>query len=206
MPRSEPFEAHADRYDRWFEQHEADYRAELAALEPLVADVGPGLEVGVGTGRFAAPLGVEIGLDPARAALSLAHTRGVEPVRGVAERLPFADGRFRTVLVVTTVCFVDDLRESVQEARRVLRTDGSLVLGSIDRDSPLGQQYESRKQSNSFFRAAMVRTTEEILERLAGAGFDVERTVQTLFSDAPQDAVREGHGERSFVGISATPD
>ncbi len=29
MPRIEPFEAHAERYDAWFEHHQASYVSEL---------------------------------------------------------------------------------------------------------------------------------------------------------------------------------
>ena len=36
MPRIEPFEAHAERYDAWFERHQASYVSELLALRPFV--------------------------------------------------------------------------------------------------------------------------------------------------------------------------
>lgn len=206
MPRSEPFEAHADRYDDWFEAHETEYRAELAALEPLVPDASPGLEVGVGTGRFAAPLDVELGLDPAAAALDRARERGIEPVLGLAEHLPFAPDGLATVLLVTTVCFVDDIERSFREARRVLGPDGTLVLGYIDRERPLGKQCEAKRESNPFYRAATFKTTAEIRADLDEAGFAVDRTVQTLFEEGPRAEVREGSGEGSFVGIAATPD
>jgi SAM-dependent methyltransferase len=206
MPRSEPFETHADRYDEWFEAHEAEYRAELAALEPLVPAASPGLEVGVGTGRFAGPLEIGLGLDPAAAALDRARERGIEPVRGVAEQLPVSNDRLATVLLVTTVCFVDDLARSFREAGRVLQSDGSLVLGYIDRDSPLGERYADKQDSNPFYRAATFKTTDEILETLEATGFAVDRIHQTLFEDQPRDAIKEGYGEGSFVGIAATPD
>jgi hypothetical protein len=55
MPRIEPFEAHAERYEAWFERHPAAYASELLALRPFVPLSGRGLEIGVGSGRFAAP-------------------------------------------------------------------------------------------------------------------------------------------------------
>ncbi len=61
---------HFDRtwndYDQWFNEHQALYETELAALR-LAVPTGAGLEIGVGTGRFAAPLRVRYGLDPAGA-------------------------------------------------------------------------------------------------------------------------------------------
>jgi len=205
MPLTEPFEAHTDRYDRWFDAHEAEYRAELAALERVLpTDRSPGLEVGVGTGRFAAPLDVGVGLDPAPATLELARERGVAPVVGVGEWLPFRDGAFGVVLMVTTVCFVEDLGASFREARRVLRPDGALVLGYVDRESPLGRRYEARREENPFYRDADFKTTDDILDTLGRTGFEATRSVQTLFPDAT-DEIREGHGEGSFVAIAASP-
>ena len=42
-------------YDKWFDTHKALYQSKLAALRKVVHS-GTGLEIGVGTGRFAAPL------------------------------------------------------------------------------------------------------------------------------------------------------
>lgn len=58
------FEKTWKSYDEWFESHQALYLTELVALEKAVPS-GLGLEIGVGTGRFAAPLKARFGLDPA---------------------------------------------------------------------------------------------------------------------------------------------
>src|SRR5690606_12014330 len=73
-----PFEAHHERYEEWFEAHRAAYVSELLALRQFVPWEGHGLEIGVGTGRFAGPLGVPVGLDPSDAMLSRAAARGIE--------------------------------------------------------------------------------------------------------------------------------
>lgn len=64
MPLVTPFDALHDRYELWFEEHEAACVSELLALRAFVPREGRGLDIGVGTGRFAAPLGVQVGLDP----------------------------------------------------------------------------------------------------------------------------------------------
>jgi hypothetical protein len=56
MPRTAPFVAQHERYERWFDEHAAAYVSELLALRPMVPARGRGLEIGVGTARFAAPL------------------------------------------------------------------------------------------------------------------------------------------------------
>ncbi|MEF8853408.1 MAG: class I SAM-dependent methyltransferase [Haloarculaceae archaeon] len=208
MPKSEPFERHTDRYEDWFETHEAAYRSELDALDRLVPEPGSGVEVGVGTARFAAPLGIEVGVDPAWGMLARARERGIDAVRGVAEALPFGDGAFDTVLIVTTICFVDDIPETLTEARRVLDPDGALVLGYIDRDSPVGRIYREKQAENPFYREATFVSTDELVDELEAAGFAEFEFVQTVYDwpgdvDGPQP-VEPGYGEGSFVGIRAS--
>jgi ubiquinone/menaquinone biosynthesis C-methylase UbiE len=120
VPRIAPFESHHRRYEAWFGKHEAAYISELLALRPFVPWEGRGIEIGVGSGRFAAPLGVQVGLGPSRAMLSYAAARGIEVVEGTAEDLPFADSSFDHALVVTTICFVDSPAQMITEAHRVL--------------------------------------------------------------------------------------
>jgi len=60
------FNSHHRRYEAWFSRHEAAYFSELLAIRALLPWKGRGLEIGVGTGRFATPLGVEVGVDPSQ--------------------------------------------------------------------------------------------------------------------------------------------
>jgi len=208
MPRAAPFEKHTERYEGWFEEYEPVYRSELAALRRLVPTTGYGLEIGVGSGRFAGPLGIQVGVDPSREMLRYARDRGVEVVRGVAEQLPFRDGTFDTALIVTTICFVDDVPRTLVEAARVLDPSGRLVLGYIDRESPVGRVYQETKAENPFYREATFVSTEELIDALEAAGFTDFEFVQTVFNwideiDAPEP-VESGYGEGSFVGIEAT--
>jgi SAM-dependent methyltransferase len=210
MPRTAPFEEHTDQYEQWFEAHEDAYRSELAALRRLLprSESGFGVEIGVGSGRFAAPLGIEVGVDPAAAMLAYARDRGIDVVRGVAEALPFVDEAFDTALIVTTICFVDDVGRTLAEADRVLAPDGSLVIGYVDRDSPVGRTYQELKEDHPFYRAATFVSTDELLAALEAAGFDTFEFVQTIYRlpdeiDGPEP-IEEGYGDGSFVGIRAT--
>lgn len=208
MPKSAPFERHTDRYEAWFEANEAAYRSEVAALRRLVPEPGFGLEIGVGSARFAAPLGMQIGLDPAERMLAQARERGIDVVRGVAEALPFHDGSFDTALIVTTICFVDDIPQTLSEARRVLGPDGSLVIGYIDKESPVGQIYQEKQSENPFYREAVFVSTDELVDALEAAGFSEFEFVQTIYhwpgDIDDEEPVEAGYGEGSFVGIKAT--
>ena len=84
----------------------------------------------------------------------IARERGIEVVRGRAERLPLSDGSFDGVLLVTTICFVDDLPLSLREVHRVLRADGTLLVGFVDRESPLGREYAERSTRSVFYGSA----------------------------------------------------
>jgi ubiquinone/menaquinone biosynthesis C-methylase UbiE len=207
MPQTEPFEKHTERYDRWFDAHETAYESELSALQRLVSNDTQSLEIGVGTGRFAEPLGVRYGLDPSESMLNHATERGIEGVQGVAEALPFADGVFDTALLVTTICFVDDIERTFREAHRVLRPEGRLVVGYIDRESPVGHQYQEHKDENPFYKDATFVSTDELVAELDVTGFDEYEFVQTIFQPpdelAAVDDVESGYGDGSFVGIAA---
>jgi hypothetical protein len=48
----------ASDYDRWFDDHSEVYAAQIRLLRDAVPQTGRGLEVGVGSGRFAVPLGL----------------------------------------------------------------------------------------------------------------------------------------------------
>jgi SAM-dependent methyltransferase len=148
--RPTPSTPHWTRYEAWFERHEAAYLSELLALRALVPWSGLGLEIGVGSGRFAAPLGIRVGVDPSPRMLALAPARGIAVVQGVAEVLPFAPASFDHALVATTICFVDSPAYMLAEAHRVLRPGGTLVIGFVDRQSPIGQDYLAHQAENVF--------------------------------------------------------
>lgn len=207
MARESAFEAHHRRYEDWFERHEAAYVSELLALRAFVPRQGDGLEIGVGSGRVAGSLGVQVGLDPSSAMLQYAAKRGITVVEGVGEALPFAADRFDHLLLVTTICFLDSPETMVAEARRVLGPGGRLVIGFIDRESPLGQVYASHRQESVFYREARFYSAEEVAAILEGGGLRVDAWGQTLIHSPEQTAeiepLRAGRGQGAFVVVSA---
>lgn len=211
MPLTDPFQEHTDRYEEWFETYQAAYESEVAALRSLRPSGGRALEIGVGSGRFAEPLGIQYGIDPASDMLEMALERDIRSVKGVAETLPFRGGTFDLALLVTTICFVDDLKEAFQEAGRVLRPGGHVLLGYIDKESRVGRRYQAIKDENPFYRDATFHTTAGVVETLEAVGFEDVEIQQTIFEMPAEmtdpDPVREGHGEGSFVALRATwPD
>jgi ubiquinone/menaquinone biosynthesis C-methylase UbiE len=171
----------------------------------VLPDTGEGLEVGVGTGRFAAPLGIEHGVDPSPEMRKRARKGGIDVKDGVAETLPYPDARFDFVLMTTTLCFLDDLEAAFEDARRVLHPGGALVVGFIDRDGPLGRRYEEQMDTSVFYASARFHRANEVARLLETAGFEDLTAWQTLFSDpetmTDPDPVEDGVGEGGFAVI-----
>jgi SAM-dependent methyltransferase len=204
----DPFERHWERYEDWFNRFENAYQAEVRALGEVIPSVDRGLEVGVGTGRFAAPLGIIFGVDPSPSMLSVARKRGIHVTVGTGENLPFAGKCLDLVLLVTTVCFVENLGQVLREARRVLRPSGAVVVGLVDRASALGAEYLARQERSVFYRAARFYTVAEMLDSLDRAGFGAFETRQTLFGPPAltpsNEAIEFGYGKGSFVAVRAS--
>jgi SAM-dependent methyltransferase len=205
------FEEHADRYDQWFEENAILYRSELAAVRKATGAPPAGgwraLEVGAGTGRFSVPLGIPFGIEPASAMRNRARERGMNLIPAVAEEMPIADGCLELVLIVATICFVDDPAGCLSEARRTLQPNGRAVVGYIDRDSPLGSHYRSADGRSPFYEGASFYRGGEIERLLLEAGLRPTRWLQTLFGEPggvwEEQEARPGRDEGSFVVVTA---
>ena len=207
MPKIAPFEQYASRYESWFSKHRFAYESELEAVRQHLPQGKKGIEIGVGSGRFAAPLGIKFGLEPSAKMRKIARERGIDVVDGVAEAIPFSDSMFDFALLVTTICFVDNLQASFAEAYRILKSGAYLIIAFIDRDSPTGQAYERYKKNNVFYREATFYSAEEVISVLKKAGFRDSTLSQTIFKNLADidriEPTKPGYGEGSFVVIKA---
>jgi SAM-dependent methyltransferase len=207
MVKFDPFENYSKKYDEWY-KNRSIYESELQAIKELLPKSKNGIEVGVGSGRFAAPLGIELGLDPSREMREIAKKRGINVIEGVAESLPFPDSHFDFILMVTTICFLDDVEKAFREAYRVLKLGGFLIIGFIDAESPLGYFYEEIKSKSKFYKYARFQTVKEVISLMKNAHFEDFYFRQILFQ--PFDTlkgvenVKKGHGKGSFIVIRGT--
>ncbi|OYT57850.1 SAM-dependent methyltransferase [Euryarchaeota archaeon ex4484_162] len=204
MARIEPFERHSREYDKWFDRNREIYLAELNVIKNLIPTGRFGVEIGIGTGRFAVPLKIKVGIDPSRKMTEISREKGVQVCRAVAENLPFKDKSFDFALMITTICFVDDLPMSLREVYRVLKPQGFIIVGFVDRESELGIRYQLKREKSKFYKSATFYSTEEVMDLLSRYGFKISMIKQTVFLQSSEiNHVERGYGRGSFVVIRA---
>ena len=132
----------------WYDRHVLPYVIDIACgMKPVrqqrekVVPLARGrvLEIGIGTGLNLAHYGKAkvgniVGLDPAMEMHRLAQKRmrkaglSVELVGLSAERIPFEDATFDTVLVTYTLCSIPDPVPALKEMRRMLKPGAKLIF------------------------------------------------------------------------------
>ena len=201
MSKANIFNQHHEQYDEWFQKHHDMYRAELTALKSMIVMHGAGLEIGVGSGKFAVPLGITTGVEPSVEMAKKAARQGIEVYNAVAEQLPFNNDTFDFAIMVTTLCFVDDPQKSICEAYRVIKPDGFCIIAIVDKDSNLGKQYLKTKAESTFYKEANFFSTSEIVNLMTNAGYSNFQFKQTLFDDENPFRIEDGYTGGSFVVI-----
>jgi ubiquinone/menaquinone biosynthesis C-methylase UbiE len=138
MPADTDYEGMATRYDRgralpleWLDE----WRAILAPY--LTQSDLPVLDVGSGTGLWAEVLTTWfqssiVGVEPSRAMRREAVSKGLPShialVGGTAERIPLRDGTCSCAWLSTVLHHISDLRACARELRRVLRSEGVVLI------------------------------------------------------------------------------
>jgi len=209
MANTEPFDTLTDHYDQWFEEHSRVYEEELKAIKAVMPSFEKGIEIGVGTGRFAAPLGIKNGVEPSAKMAAIARKRGITILEGIAEDLPIDDQSYDFVLMVTTICFVDSAEKALREIYRILKPGGSVIIGFVDKKTPLGRFYLEHQAESRFYKTARFFSSEEVIELLQKSGFSDCVAVQTLFGNTLKEmkgGIEQGHGTGAFVTIRCKKD
>jgi ubiquinone/menaquinone biosynthesis C-methylase UbiE len=110
-----------------------------------------------------------------------AEARAVEVVESPAERLPFPDDRFDTVVGTLVLCTVDDPARTLAEVNRVLRPGGRLLfLEHVRSDDPRVARWQDRLERPW---------------RFMGAGCHCNRDTPATLEASPLRVERLDHGE-----------
>jgi len=198
------YEENVARYESWFEEHTAVFQSEVNLLRSMLP-AGVGFEVGVGTGLFARELGIRMGNDPSEKMLRLAGSRNLMTYQCNGNCLPFHDGYFDFVLMVTTICFLDDVEGTLKECFRVIGRGGTILVGFVDKESAIGKIYFEKKEKSLFYRDARFYSVRQVHTFLKKAGFTIKETRQTLFGAMPDITEIQQHsngwGKGGFVAV-----
>ena len=191
------------------------FRALLRAVEARFYQVidlpEPVLDVGCGDGHFAAVTfekRIQAGIDPSWDALQEAEATGMYDLAlasGGAD-LPFRDNHFASAFSNSVLEHIPDVQSVLNEVNRVIQMHGRFVfttpshyftenLGGAAFFTGLGLDGMAERYRNFFnkvSRHAHTDSPEIWAERLAAAGFEIERW-QYYFSDDALRALELGH-------------
>src|SRR5581483_11525189 len=106
MLKTAPFETNAEEYDAWFDKFPEVFASEVGILRAALPEGDiQGIEVGMGTGRFAEALSIKEGVEPAEEMRKIAYNRVIDVRDANAEQLPYKDLRFDFVLTTAISYF-----------------------------------------------------------------------------------------------------
>lgn len=151
------FDSEAKEYDSWYDSKLGAYVDQVETdLAFSLFTPRPGmkiLDIGCGTGNFSiklAKMGCRVvGLDQSKDMLAQAKKKNpaIDFRLGDVYKLDFADQTFDGVFSMAAFEFIKEPQKAYAEMKRVLKTKGSLLIGTINRESQWGDLYQS-----DFFR------------------------------------------------------
>lgn len=176
------FDNFAKDYDGWYLSKLGKFvdDVEKSLLQEL-ADFCNGdnaLDIGAGTGTYSIWLGKKglnvTALDQSTEMMKVAKDKAekeglnINRILGDAHNLPFSDNTFDLVISVTAIEFMDNPKRVLEEAMRVLKPNGKLVIGVLTKESPWGELYQAvaKENPNNLFAKAHLYTEEEIADLL----------------------------------------
>lgn len=159
---------------------------------------GDVLELGVGSGlnlAFYDPARVRrvVAIDPSAPLLDRARERAraaevpVEILAASAERLPFDDASFDTVVSTYTLCSVGSPPEALREARRVLRPGGRLVFVEHGAAPDAGPRWWQRHITPVWRHVSgNCHLDRDVRRELLATGFDVRELDARYGAEGPR--------------------
>ena len=118
----------------------------------------------------------------------------------VAERLPFADGTFDTVVSTLVLCTVDDPRLALREIGRVLTPDGQLLfIEHVRAGSRARAHWQDRLESPWCAFAGGCRCNRPTLTLMAECGFEFDVS-EAAWRGMPAIVKPLAYGRAEYVG------
>lgn len=183
------FEKDPLSYHQWYEKplgaYVFDY--ELNGLNSLMPETGVGLDIGAGTGIFAANLSSEerviVCLDPSTGMLGEAKKRNGLLVNGTAEKLPFRPDVFDFIYMVTVIEFLVDPLKALKSVRHNLKKGSPILILFIEKESQWGRYYAKlTEEGHPIFAHARFFTLDNICNKLEQARYQILGSIDALYT------------------------
>lgn len=200
---------HVCEYETWFKKHFYVFKSEVAAIKQLLPPEknAKGIEIGVGTGRFATALGISEGIEPAEEMRLVAEKRGVTVLHATAENLPYKSSYFDYVLMNFCFSHFKNLHKAFKEVYRILKDNGCIIVGFVKENSIIAKDYKIHASKSFFYNEAKFYEPCEVFKALTSAGFTISNITQTLFHKLNKiDAIelaQPGYDKGSCIFIKA---
>lgn len=172
-----------EEYDAWYKTPLGSLcdRLEKETIFELFKPKELVLDIGCGTGNYTLELanqgvnavGIDSSFDMAVFAKMKAERNGLKTsfVVGNVEAMPFKNDVFDGALSITTLCFVSNTEMTVDEIKRVVKPEGDLVLGELNR---LSYWAVLRRIKALFKKSSYRRASFFSLQKLKGLLEEVE--------------------------------
>lgn len=208
-------ETAAARQRRVWDRNASSYDKQIAFLEKIQFGGGREwlgqrargrvLEVAIGTGLNLSHYPADVvvtGVELSPAMLAIARQRAADLGRGAdlhvgdAERLPFADASFDTVVCALSLCAIPDPAAAIDEMKRVLVPDGRLLL--LDHIASTWPPVYAAQWllERLTIRLAGEHFTRRQLPLVRAAGFEVVETERLKAGTVERVHARKPAGER----------
>ncbi len=196
------FDKYYKEYDEWYTKNRNIYMSEIECVKKAIPETGKGVEIGVGTGRFASKLNIRLGIDPSFQMLKIAAQRNVLPVRALGEYIPFKSNSIDFAVVLFTLAFVKNINKVFSEINRIVKKGGYIICGIIDKDSFLGEFYMQTLNSK-FYSECRFLSTLELVDICKNNNILITEIYQTLFKIptliTDKEPVKVGFGDGGYV-------
>jgi ubiquinone biosynthesis O-methyltransferase len=174
------FDQIAGSYDLWYQDELGKLVDKLEnnlVFKHLVPNRGSLiLDAGCGTGIYSRRLAKKgnyvIGIDASEEMLHIAQNKPnfegptIEYIKGDLHYLPFKNNLFDSVVCITALEFCRDVFQVVRELGRVLKPQGQLILGMLNKESSWMQEIINKSHPTSIYSHAHLFSPSELKDLL----------------------------------------
>jgi SAM-dependent methyltransferase len=177
------YETHALEYIQWYDKYPEVLENELEAIKGMTSEeLNNGLEIRTGLNRLSDTFGIKESIDPSFALIEESELNENLGIKKLSKKIPYQDLQFDIVLMTTCISYFFDLNTLFNEVYRILKSDGKLIIGFIEKESLIGQLLKDNQNEQDFYEFATHHSTSKIIAKIKESGFHDFEFFQTFFN------------------------